>query len=231
MEHIGKMPDGRHPPLITLLSEEEIQRLERIVRGPTGRLARLLNASNPNPADVRGLLSSTRHWYAFFSLWTAYLERKGWNQSVDLCAWHTALDMGKVVIGMESLEEQVASLESVPLGRVISFFRNCHSWNAYVRRNIRSYLAGDLEGMLGTSTEFPSRTEQIINGRNQRFRERMRPFLEEGRTAVFVGSAHMLQLRYMLAEDGFSVRKIYPSWRHKLHALCTRRTSCPHPAF
>ena len=54
--------------------------------------------------------------------------------------------------------------------------------------------------MLGTSTEFPSRTEQIIDGRNQRFRERMRPFLEEGRAAVFVGSAHMLQLRDMLAE-------------------------------
>ena len=34
----------------------------------------------------------------------------GWNQSVDLCAWHTALEMGKSVIGMESLEEQVASL-------------------------------------------------------------------------------------------------------------------------
>lgn len=79
------------------------------------------------------------------------------------------------------------------------------------RRNIHSYLDGDLEGMLGTSTEFPSRTEQIIDGRNQRFRERMRPFLEEGRAAVFVGSAHMLQLRDMLAEDGFTVRQAYPT--------------------
>lgn len=231
VEQIGKNPDGRHPPLHTLLKEAEIHKLEQVIQGPKGRLARMLNATYPNPADVRGILSSTRHWYAFFSLWTAYLERKGWNQSVDLCAWHTALDMGKAVIGMESLEEQVASLEAVPLARVISFFRNCHAWNAYVRRNIKSYLAGDLEGMLGTSTEFPSRTEQIINGRNQRFRERMRPFLEEGRCIVFVGSAHMLQLRYMLAEDGFAIRKVYPTWRHKLHALCTRRTPCPHPAF
>ena len=231
VEHIGKNPDGRHPPLHTLLNEAEICRLERVVCGPTGKLARLFNMTCPNPADVRGLLSSTRHWYAFFSLWTAYLERNGWNQSVDLCAWHTALDMGKVVIGMESLEEQVASLESVPLARVVSFFRNCRSWNAYIRRNIKSYLAGDLEGMLGTSTEFPSRTEQIINNRNQRFRERMRPFIEEGRTAVFVGSAHMLELRSMLAEDGFTVRKIYPTWQHRLRAACSRRTPCIHPAF
>ena len=39
----------------------------------------------------------------------------------------------------------------------------------------------------------------------------MRPFLEEGRAAVFVGSAHMLQLRDMLAEDGFTVRQAYPT--------------------
>ena len=165
---IGKTPDGRHPPLIDLLEEPEIRLLERVVQGPTGKLARFFNAANPNPADVRGLLATTRHWYAFFSLWTAYLERQGWNQSVDLCAWHTALEMGKSVIGMESLEEQVASLESVPLGRVTAFFRGCRSWKGYARRNIHSYLDGDLEGMLGTSTEFPSRTEQIIDGRNQR---------------------------------------------------------------
>lgn len=220
---IGKTPDGRHPPLIDLLEEPEIRLLERVVQGPTGKLARFFNAANPNPADVRGLLATTRHWYAFFSLWAAYLERQGWNQSVDLCAWHTALEMGKSVIGMESLEEQVASLESVPLGRVTAFFRGCRSWKGYARRNIHSYLDGDLEGMLGTSTEFPSRTEQIIDGRNQRFRERMRPFLEEGRAAVFVGSAHMLQLRDMLAEDGFTVRQAYPTWRHRLRAAIRGR--------
>ena len=131
--------------------------------------------------------------------------------------------MGKSVIGMESLEEQVASLESVPLGRVTAFFRGCRLWKGYARRNIHSYLDGDLEGMLGTSTEFPSRTEQIIDGRNQRFRERMRPFLEEGRAAVFVGSAHMLQLRDMLAEDGFTVRQAYPTWRHRLRAAIRGR--------
>lgn len=212
-----------HLPVIDLLEEPEIRLLERVVQGPTGKLARFFNAANPNPADVRGLLATTRHWYAFFSLWTAYLERQGWNQSVDLCAWHTALEMGKSVIGMESLEEQVASLESVPLGRVTAFFRGCRSWKGYARRNIHSYLDGDLEGMLGTSTEFPSRTEQIIDGRNQRFRERMRPFLEEGRAAVFVGSAHMLQLRDMLAEDGFTVRQAYPTWRHRLRAAIRGR--------
>ena len=73
--------------------------------------------------------------------------------------------------------------------------------------------------MMGTSTEFPSRTEQIIDSRDQRFRERMRPWLERGNVAVFVGSAHMLNLRWMLKEDGFAVRKVLPAWTHRLRAL------------
>jgi hypothetical protein len=35
----------------------------------------------------------------------------------------------------------------------------------------------------------------------------MRPFIEAGGCAVFVGSAHMLNLRHMLVEAGFSVRR------------------------
>jgi hypothetical protein len=35
----------------------------------------------------------------------------------------------------------------------------------------------------------------------------MRPFIEAGGCAVFVGSAHMLNLRHLLAEAGFSVRR------------------------
>ena len=61
--------------------------------------------------------------------------------------------------------------------------------------------------MLGTSIEFPTRTELVIGRRDARFLERMRPFIEAGGCAVFVGSAHMLNLRHMLAEAGFSVRR------------------------
>lgn len=218
VERIGRTLPPQAPCLLDRLEEPEIRRLERVVRGPTGRWARLLNAANPHPADVRGLLGRTRHWFAFFSLWTAFLERRGWRESVDLEAWNLALDMGKTVLGMESLDEQIASLESLPPERAAAFLRNCRSWNAYTRRNMRAYLAGNLEGMLGTSTEFPTRTEQIIGMRDRRFLERMRPYLEQGRVVVFVGAAHMLNLRRMLAEEGFRVRKVLPTWRHALAA-------------
>lgn len=223
VERIGKDMNqtavcGSGKSLAGLLQEEEIQKLKKVVQGSQSALAHFFHSAWNNPADVCFFLNKTRHWYALFSLWTAFLERQGWKESVDLEAWRIANEMGLTTFGMETLEEQIASLEAVPIDRVLNFFRNCSQWKKTVKCNISAYLAGDLEKMIGTSAEFPTRTEVIINHRDQRFRERMRPFLEKGNCAVFVGSAHMLDLRGMLAEDGFSVHQVLPTWKHRLRA-------------
>ena len=215
----GKSLEPDFIPLIKQLTETEIRKLERVVRGPEGRVVRFLGLEASKKADVREILSTMRPWCAFFSLWTAFLERLEWQCSVDMEAWRIARDMGKNVIGMENLEEQLVSLNSVPVERVLAYFRNCHEWKIYSQRNLKAYLAGDLEGMMGSSAEFPTRTGAVISLRDQRFRERMRPYLEEGRTAVFVGAAHLLNLRWMLAEDGYTLRRCLPGISHKLKAF------------
>lgn len=207
VDRAGRTPLPGATPILDMLDEADIRRLERVVRGPEGTLARALGLESARKVDVRWFLANARPWCAFFSLWTAFLERRGWRESVDMEAWRVAHAMGKNVVGMESLEEQLDSLGSLPPERVVRFFRACGGWKALSRRNMRAYLAGDLEGMMGSSAEFPTRTEYVISRRDQRFRERMRPYLEEGRCAVFVGSAHMVNLRHMLVEDGFSVRQ------------------------
>ena len=214
----GWTRDKGTPCIGELLTEEEIRCIEHVVRGPQGRLAKILNMALAEPADVRNILFNARPWCVFFSLWHAYLERQGWRQSVDLEAWTIAHEMGRNVIGMESIEEQLASLESVPVSRIIPFLRDVGNWKNRMNSNVRSYLAGNLTGMLGSSTEFPTRTEQVIGVRDQRFRERMTPYIEAGRCVVFVGTAHMLNLERMLAEDGFTVTKILPTWLHRLRA-------------
>ena len=108
---------------------------------------------------------------------------------------------------METIAEQIETLEGIPIPRIVTFLRQCGRWGAYLKRNVRAYLKEDLDAMLGTSIEFPTRTELVIGRRDARFLERMRPFIEEGRCAVFVGSAHMINLRGMLAEAGFNVRR------------------------
>jgi len=215
----GRAPGPDVPRVGSLLMEDEIRVLERVVRGPEGFWPRLLNMETQNPADVRFYLEHTHPWCALFSLWTAFLERKGWKQSVDLEIWRLGHAMGKNIIAMESLEEQIATLECVTAERVADFFRSAPHWKRFIKRNETAYLAGDLMAMMGTSTEFPTRTELVINRRDQIFRERMRPFLEAGRCVVFVGTAHMLGLYPMLEKDGFRLRQVMPTWRHALRAL------------
>jgi len=207
VSEIGRRPESGSIRLTDVLTEDDLRRLERVVIGPRGFWARVLGLQRPDPPDVRFFLSQTRHWMAFFSLWTSYLKRHGWDQSVDLEAWHLAHDMGKAVVGMETIAEQIEILESIPLSRVVRFFRLCDRWDGYIKRNERAYLKGDLNGMMGTSTEFPTRTERVIHRRDALFLERMKPFLEPGRCAVFVGTAHMLNLLPMLEGAGFRVRR------------------------
>lgn len=202
-----KLPAGQMP-LLAQLEEAEISQLEKTVNGDPRSLAAALGfAKTGRRVDARWLLANASPWHAFFTLWSSYLERLGWRQSVDMEAWRIALDMKKNVIGMENLEEQLESLASLPPSRVLNFFRSCRAWKKRARHNLKAYLAGDLEMMMGSSAEFPTRTEHIVSRRDQRFRERMRPYLEEGRCAVFVGSAHLVNLRQMLVEDGFKVRQ------------------------
>lgn len=207
VSEIGRSPESGCTRLINVLTEDDLGRLERVVIGPRGFWTRVLGLQRPDPPDVRYFLSETRHWMAFFSLWTSYLKRHGWDQSVDLEAWHLAHDMGKAVVGLETIAEQIEILESIPLSRVVRFFRLCDRWDGYIRRNERAYLKGDLNRMMGTSTEFPTRTEQVIHRRDVLFLERMKPFLEPGRCAIFVGTAHMLNLLPLLEGAGFRVRR------------------------
>lgn len=94
---------------------------------------------------------------------------------MDLEAWRLAREMGKEVRAMETIDEQIATLESVPVERIVRFFRQCGLWKRYIRRNMRAYLKGDLDAMMGTSAEFPSRTDLVVDRRDAVFLERMLP--------------------------------------------------------
>ncbi len=203
---IGRTPDSDSLRMDVLLGGEEIDRLEKVVCGPRGMWAKLLNTVYADAPDVRHYLAETRHWMAFYGLWSAFLRRHGWNQSVDMEAWHLAMDMGKYVLGMETIAEQIRTLESIPADRIVRFFQSCDQWPRMMKANERGYITGNLRKMFGTSTEFPSRTEQVIEKRDKRFLKRMLPFMEEGGCAVFVGTAHMLNLPGLLREAGFTVR-------------------------
>ncbi|MDL2216952.1 TraB/GumN family protein, partial [Desulfovibrio sp. OttesenSCG-928-M14] len=82
VERSGRNPAADDPRLARCMTETEIARLERVVYGPEGALARLAGQQRPRKIDVRDLLENARPWFAFFSLWVACLERLGWYESV-----------------------------------------------------------------------------------------------------------------------------------------------------
>lgn len=209
-----RLPDD--PDILSMLTKKELDDLKRMVQGPQSKVVRRLQGNKlPPPINVEYYLANYRPWYSFFSMWTAFLERQGWKQSVDLDAWNLAHERGKAVIAMETHEEQMGSLGSVPPERIINFFRQCKRWPAFSHSNMKSYLRGDLGGMYGTSTEFPTRgVHGVFSVRDLRFTKRMMPFVEQGRSITFVGSAHMLGMRVLLRERGVKITKVFPSrWR------------------
>ncbi|MCX7966250.1 MAG: TraB/GumN family protein, partial [Syntrophorhabdaceae bacterium] len=60
-------------------------------------------------------------WMAFFRIWTIFLKNRGWHYSVDLDAHTVAKELGKTVIYLETVEEQIAALEGIPVERIIRF--------------------------------------------------------------------------------------------------------------
>ncbi|MBQ9452453.1 MAG: TraB/GumN family protein [Desulfovibrio sp.] len=209
---------GTQPSMVNMFNDEEIHRLHDVVNGTQSALARFLNIAWPHPIDVRGILASHRPWAVFFSLYYAYLQRYGWNQSVDMEAWDIAHDMDCQVICMETIEDQLASLESIPLERICYFLRHPETWRWHRRVSMQAYLAGDIEKMQGTGTEFPSRTERVISVRDDVFIAAMLPYFEQGSAVALVGTAHLFRLRGMLQNCGFQLRQVYPTMWHKLRA-------------
>jgi len=209
VDHVGRNPEPGSSSLLPFLSDEEIKNLEQVVRGYDGFWAKVLNTRDRDLPDVRYYLAETRPWMSFFSLWSGFLRRMGWKQSVDLEAWDLAKNMNKCVLAMESIHEQIETLESIPVERIISFLKNCGQWKSMARKNEKAYLKGDLDNMFGTSTEFPSRTQLVIHRRDELFLQRMLPYLKQGRCIVLVGTAHMFNLPDMLIREGFRVSRVY----------------------
>jgi hypothetical protein len=149
-------------------------------------------------------LRALKPWAAFFGLWTRFRERQGWTYSVDLDAARIAAELGKEVRYLESIEEQIAALEAVPLQRMARFL-SAEDWSAYCAAYERHYLAGDLEALVASAQAFPTYCEPIIGRRDGVLAERMTPELERGGACVVIGVAHCPRVLAALRALGFGV--------------------------
>ncbi len=153
-------------------------------------------------ADIRQL----RPWMGFFHVWTEYRRRDGWIYSVDLDAARIASDMNKDMRFIETIEEQIETLDRIPLHRMVTFLKNV-DWETYRRDYVRHYLEGDLTALMTMAQAFPTFCEPVIEARDPVLLERMMPFLERGNAVAFVGIMHCHGLIALLHARGFAVTR------------------------
>jgi uncharacterized protein YbaP (TraB family) len=165
--------------------------------------ARTLREENPVYEMIKGM----KPWLAFFTIWSNYLERKGWRNSVDYEAYTLAQEMDKNVFFLETIEEQVKVLESMSFERIQFFLEKVEQWSEYAQEYVRSYLDGDLENLKSTWGRFPTRHSAVINDRDEILYERMLAHLEKGDAIAFVGAPHLRGIGDLLRTEGYEIHK------------------------
>jgi uncharacterized protein YbaP (TraB family) len=190
----------------------------RVSRGIPGKADSLFGDSKTllqflpeeeKPADpVRAHFQRLRPWFAFFAIWTSYLKTKGWTGSVDLEAFELSKKLGKEVQFLETIEEQVQVLEQIPVERMIRFLKKVHQWDDYSESYVRVFLQGSLADWMSGTSDFPSRCSSVIDERDRVFYRRMKPFLEKGESAIFLGAPHLHGVNQMLEADGYRLEQI-----------------------
>lgn len=196
------------PNLLDMLSRDAVARLERVLmpvclnRVPSffTDIRRFRNA-DPIYEMIRGI----KPWRAFFKLWGTFLRGRGWTHSVDLEIYRIAGEMGKPVGFLETIEEQIAVLENLPVEKFIGFLTQADQWPRYAEEFIRHYLAGDPKKLMSITTGFPSRRWDVIEQRDRILFERMRPYIGKGRVFAGVGAPHLPGMCMLFAENGFRV--------------------------
>ena len=95
-----------------------------------------MSLENPIYEMVKGM----KPWLAFFTIWSAYLEKNGWRHSVDLEGYRIATELGKPIICMETIEAQISVLESLSHARMIEFLKKVDQWPRLSQEYAAGYL-------------------------------------------------------------------------------------------
>jgi len=163
---------------------------------------RKFKVENPLYQMVKGM----KPWLAFFTIWSSYLKKNGWEYSVDLEGYTLAEGLGKKIVFLETIEEQINVLENLARDRIIDFLKRVDQWHGLAQDYVRCYLAGDLEQIKSKGLLFPSRHPSVIDHRDKIFFERMREYLEQGDAVAFVGAPHVPGVSKLLCEDGYQIK-------------------------
>lgn len=146
------------------------------------------------------------------------------GEFLDLALYRQAKEAGKQILGLESIDEQLAVFEGLDESQQVEMLRLTLAAQDHMDdllgALITAYLAGDLAKLQHISARYPALgsgelgehfREVAIDRRNHRMAERAAPQLERGGCFVAVGALHLpgeKGLLELLRQRGYQVRAV-----------------------
>ncbi len=144
---------------------------------------------------------------------------------LDLMLFTQAQAAGKRVYGLETIDEQMAVFETMPMKQQIQMLRDViqdyEATQLMLDELLELYLQRDLEGIQVLSETYMEKGDSqvaayfqqtIIDDRNLRMLQRMQPRLKEGNAFIAVGALHLTGkkgLLRLLEKQGLRVSSVY----------------------
>ena len=142
-----------------------------------------------------------------------FIGKSGENleASVDELLYKKAVEYGKQVTGIETIEEQAAILDKIPDSYVVEYFRNLDEQEEEFDRLIRCYRRADLDSLWLLMQDEESGSmlnDDLIRLRNIRMTERLIPLIRQQSAFIAIGSGHLPGNEGVIAllrKEGFAV--------------------------
>jgi hypothetical protein len=187
------------------LDPAAVARIEQILRDRQDHRGDVWLIPPREPVYFQAYTQGVRPWAAFFAIWAAYL---GWRYSMDAEGYQVARKLGKQIGCLETLEEQLAVLDGIPIERIVRQLNDVTRWDAYRREYVRLFLAGDLPGLIALTSGFVTRGPVVVGERDARMFAAMRPVCEREDAVAFIGFPHVPGVTRLFEEAGWTVTQV-----------------------
>jgi len=147
------------------------------------------------------------------------------GQVLDAMLYQNALQQGKDVFGLETVQEQLHVFESMSVADQVTLLKdaveNFSDLDAMHAELLEAYKRRDLNGLVAISEASMQQGDQrladefqqhLVVDRNHRMAERMRQYLQQGQAFIAVGALHLPGeegLLNLLEQQGYTVRRVY----------------------
>jgi len=147
------------------------------------------------------------------------------GEVLDMKLYQQALQAGKPVFGLESIQEQLAIFDDMPEQQQLVLLRDAvenfaeieamqgELVDAWLQRNLGALMSINDAAMQAGDRQLAAEfQDRLIVRRNQLMAERLQPYLGEGNVFIAVGALHLpgeTGLLNLLEQRGYAVRALY----------------------